>query len=294
MGSRDGRFWRAALVVRRLLWNIRYHPGSYYSPIPSSREIRYHRDRIFTPRRKLPGIDIREREQMCLVHTFASFYPEFPFTAERVPRYRYFSDNPFFGIGDAVMLYSALRYFKPPHVIEVGSGFSSSLMLDVNEHFLAGSTTFTFIDPHPVRLDKLLRGSDEQTSIIVRRPVQDVDPRIFGELQSGDLLFIDSSHVSKVGSDVNLLLLDVVPKLAKGVIIHIHDVFHSFEYPEKWFQEGRAWNEDYLLRALLTSNSTLEILIFNSYLGAFHRDEVQRLLPAWGNDSGGSIWLRRI
>jgi hypothetical protein len=85
----------------------------------------------------------------------------------------------------------------------------------------------------------------------------------------------------------------VLPQLAQGVVVHVHDIFHSFEYPKEWIDKGRAWNEIYLLRALLTSNATYEILLFNSFLERFHRNEVEQVMPLWGQNPGSSIWLAR-
>jgi hypothetical protein len=98
--------------------------------------------------------------------------------------------------------------------------------------------------------------------------------------------------VSRVGSDVNRLLLDVVPSLPAGVHIHIHDIFWPFEYPEAWIYEGRAWNENYLLRALLVGNSGLRVTWFNDYLGRFHSDPVEAAMPLWRLNPGGSIYLQ--
>jgi hypothetical protein len=112
-------------------------------------------------------------------------------------------------------------------------------------------------------------------------------------LRSGDVLFVDSSHVAKIGSDVNSLFFDVLPNLAPGVVVHVHDIHYPFEYPKDWVFEGRAWNEAYLLRAFLTMNTDYEILLFNSYLSCFHIDEVAQLMPGWRINPGGSIWLRR-
>jgi predicted O-methyltransferase YrrM len=293
MVNQEPRVDRAKSFAIRVLWNIRYPPGNYYSPIPSNSEVRRRQAALFTPRRELPGIDFRERAQLELVSQFAAFYEEFPFTDDPAPPLRYHLNNEFFGYGDGVILYSMLRHLRPPKVIEVGSGYSSALMLDVSERFLSGETRFTFIDPHPKRLDSLLNNADRQAHRIIRQQVQDVDEEFFGQLASGDLLFIDSSHVSKVGSDVNFLLLEVLPRLAKGVVVHVHDIFQNFEYPEEWIRKGRAWNEAYLLRALLTSSSDFDILIFNSFLNAFHGREVAELLPLWERDPGGSIWLVR-
>jgi predicted O-methyltransferase YrrM len=286
---------RAALLLRRLLWNLKFPPGNYYSPIPSNKDINSRRAEIFTDRQDLPGIDLRETAQLELVAELAHLYREFPYLSSPTQALRYNPNNAFFGAGDGVMLYSMLRHLLPSKVIEVGSGYSSALMLDVSDRFLEGKTHFTFIDPHPERLDKLLTNEDRGRHRVVRRRIQDLRPdeESFLDLGAGDILFIDSSHVSKVGSDVNFLMLEVMPQLAQGVVVHVHDIFCSFEYPKEWIDKGRAWNEIYLLRALLTNNARYEILLFNSYLERFHRRDVERAMPLWGQNPGSSIWLVR-
>jgi len=112
------------------------------------------------------------------------------------------------------------------------------------------------------------------------------------EIAPGDFLFIDSSHVGKIGSDVLTELHEMIPRLPPGVHVHLHDIFYPFEYPSYWVYEGRFWNEAYLLRALLTDNPKLQIDCFNSYLATFHLDEMKALLPVWAQNTGGSIWLQ--
>jgi hypothetical protein len=119
-----------------------------------------------------------------------------------------------------------LRYFKPKQIIEVGSGFSSALMLDVND--------IDFIDPYPHRLYSLLKEADAERHNVIADKVQNIDIGVFQKLKENDILFIDSSHVSKIGSDVNFLMFEVLPNIQSGVLIHFHDIFYNFEYPEYW------------------------------------------------------------
>jgi hypothetical protein len=114
---------------------------------------------------------------------------------------------------------------------------------------------------------------------------------VFAELEAGDVLFIDSTHVSKVGSDVNFLFLDVLPRLPPGVHVHVHDVFYPFEYPREWVLGGSGWNEAYLLRGLLTHNPRLRIELWNSFLASGHRTELEALMPRWVPDGCSSLWL---
>ncbi|NIR96429.1 MAG: class I SAM-dependent methyltransferase, partial [Gammaproteobacteria bacterium] len=210
------------------------------------------------------------------------------------PEKRYYIDNGFFRHGSAFSLYAMLRQFQPKRVIEIGSGFTSALMLDTNDRFLDGKIEFVFIEPNPARLTSLLREDDWKRCRIIEDIVQNVPVSTFDTLGPGDMLFVDSSHVSKVGSDVNHIFFEILPTLRSGVIIHIHDIYWPFEYPEQWIAEGISWNEAYLLRAFLQYNNKFEILQFNDYLVHRFREYYQKSLSQVLEDSGSSIWLRKV
>jgi hypothetical protein len=107
------------------------------------------------------------------------------------------------------------------------------------------------------------------------------------------MLIIDSTHVAKIGSDVNHLMFDVLPRLAPGVLVHVHDIHYPFEYPREWVYQGRAWNEAYLVRAFLMSNVAWEIVFFNSFIAARHGEALAASLPPAKDSAGSSLWLRR-
>ncbi|WP_157631331.1 class I SAM-dependent methyltransferase [Catelliglobosispora koreensis] len=265
-----------------------YPPGHWHSPLPDLEEVRRREAQLFTSPATLPGIDLRTQEQLALLPEFAELAAQMPFELEAQDGLRYQLRNKWFANGDGVVLYCMLRKLKPARYVEIGSGWSSALALDVNDLFLGKSMKFTFIEPNPSRLHSLLRPGDDSKVCLIEAPLfaagkLDVGP--------GDVLFIDSSHVSRIGSDVNQLFLDVIPSLPAGVHVHIHDIFYPFEYPRKWVYRGRAWNEAYVLRALLTNNDRLRITWFNSYLGQWHREAVGEALPHWAHDPGSSIWL---
>ena len=192
------------------------------------------------------------------------------------------------------MLYGMLREAQPRRIIEVGSGFSSAAMLDLNDLVFGHSIELTFIDPDMERLKKLLRAGDEVRVNLIERRVQDVPLETFSALGENDVLFIDSSHVSKVGSDVNWLFFNVLPVLAPGVLIHIHDITGNFEYPRAWFDEGRAWNEQYLLRAFLMYNSCYRIEFFSTWLWIYREQFIKERMPVCAAGGGGQIWLRKL
>ena len=183
-----------------------------------------------------------------------------------------------------------LRHLAPKRIVEVGSGWSSCAMLDVNDRFLRGGATCTFVEPYPELLRDLTPGDHLD---IRAMPVQDVELELFTDLGDGDVLFIDSSHVAKVGSDVNHLVHEVLPRLRPGVVVHVHDILFPFEYPREWVLQGRAWNEAYVLRAFLEFNAGYTVELFLSHLAARHRDALAAALPLAMRSPGSSLWLRR-
>jgi hypothetical protein len=129
---------------------------------------------------------------------------------------------------------------------------------------------------------------------ILGAAVQDVDDSVFTRLGADDVLFIDSTHVVKAGSDVNHLCFEVLPLLAPGVVVHVHDVFHLFEYPAHWVHEGRAWQEVYVLHAFLMYNHAFEILWFQHLMWMRHRKSIEAKVPGVARNPGGNLWLRRV
>ncbi len=270
-------------------------PGHYYSPIPDLEYVRTRRESLFSrARTSCPGVDLGLDGQMALIREFGKYYGELPFSKTPGNGLRYGFDNPSFGHGSAVVLYSVLRHFQPRRIIEVGSGHSSAAMLDVNDRFLGGKTRFTFVEPYPERLLERMNAEDRKRHEIRVDIAQNVAPSLFAELERNDILFIDSSHVAKIGSDVVYLLTEILPILQTGVIVHIHDIYWPFEYPEDWVFGGRAWNEAYMVKAFLQFNGAFQILLFNSYLAIHQRDFMQRMLPMFLPDAGSSLWLRKI
>ena len=269
-------------------------PGHFYSPIPSVEDI--HRDAatIFDAMpHDLPGVDLRESEQLRLLEELVPFYSEMPFQAQQVSGLRYYFENPAYSYSDAILLHCMIRFLKPKRIIEVGSGFSSCMTLDTNDLYFGGAISTTFIEPYPDLLRSLLSGTERNTKIISCR-LQDVDHTEFEALGANDILFIDSTHVSKVNSDVNRIFCDILPRLAPGVHIHFHDIFYPFEYPKEWLLEGRAWNEAYMLRAFLQYNHSFEVVLMNTFMEAFHESFFQEKMPLCLKNRGGSIWIRKV
>jgi predicted O-methyltransferase YrrM len=283
----------AALKSSQGEWTRFHPPGHFYSPLPSREEVAeaFARGGSGPP---FPGIDLNEAAQLARLERFAAYYREQPFPERATEGRRFYLDNPSYGHFDALMLYCMLREAQPRRVIEVGSGFSSAAMLDMNDHVFGGSVQFTFIDPDMKRLRPLLRAQDEKRATLIERRVQEVPLETFATLGENDVLFIDSSHVSKIGSDVNRLYFDVLPALAPGVLIHIHDVAGNLEYPKEWYDEGRAWNEQYLLRAFLMNNTAYRIELFTGWLFNTRHEWFREHMPLCARGGGGQLWLRKL
>lgn len=269
--------------------------GHYYSPLPSREQIRADAERRSTARpRQLPGIALNEERQLALLEQLKVFYRELPFPRKKIPARRYFFENPAYSYSDAICLYAMIRHVQPRRIIEVGSGYSSCVTLDTNELFFDDRIACTFIEPFPALLRSLIKPDDRDRVEIIASRLQDVHAARFRELEENDILFIDSTHVAKLGSDVNYIFEEILPILRRGVYVHFHDIFYPFEYPAAWLNEGRVWTEAYLLRAFLAFSSAYDIVLFNTFLEYFHRSEFERHMPLCLENEGGSIWLRRI
>jgi hypothetical protein len=269
-------------------------PGHYYSPIPSIEEVKSREDEIFGKiPNKIHSVDLNVEEQITLLHNLKEYYHDLPFQAHKKENLRYFFENPNYSYGEATILFCMTRYIQPGKIIEIGSGYSSCVILDTNELFFGNSIDCTFIDPHPELLHSLIKESDIERIKIIQKNVQDINIDIFSELSPGDILCVDSSHVSKIDSDVNHIFFEILPHIEKGVYIHFHDVCYPFEYPKEWIYEGRAWNEAYLLRAFLQYNSVFKLQFFSSFLVHFYEDMLSAHMPILMQNPGTSIWIKK-
>lgn len=264
--------------------------GHFYSPIVSKSEIEDLEKLIWREKTELKEIDLNLHFQEEILTDFKNYYADFvEFTSSK--NYRYKLNNQSFEHTDAFFLFSMIQHFQPKKIIEIGSGNSSALMLDVREKYDL-QADLTFIDPFPQNLKRLIKKEDENNCKIIEQKVQKADLEIFKALKKNDFLFIDSSHVSKTGSDVNFELFQILPNLNSGVFIHFHDIFYPFEYPKNWVLSGRNWNENYILRAFLSYNNEFEIVLFSDFLHKFSVEKMNQF-PITRQDFGGSLWLRK-
>ncbi len=273
-----------------------FEPGHYYSPLVEPKDYIEQQKHINSSSNYLPiEIDFNEKEQFETLQSFNEFYAAFPYH-KNGKGLRFVLDNVFFTYADALGLYSMIRKLKPKKIIEIGSGFSSALILDTNELFFKNSIDLTFIDPNPERLKANLRQGENIN--IVEKKIQEVNIKLFQSLEAGDFLLIDTSHVSKTGSDVNHIYFNILPYIKNGVNIHIHDIFFPFEYPSQWIlKENRSWNELFLLRAFLAYNNQFKITYFNSFIeqkyAKYFEDNFPVALKRNSTVCGG-IWIEKV
>jgi len=274
------------------------HPvGHFYSPVVDPAEIATRAGSIWPTKPEVLGIDFNDASHRNLLEQeFPKYFPKYDYQEhlEESPTLEaFFTQNSQFSWLDSRAFFVLLQAWRPERILEVGSGFSTLLAADVKRRFLDGRLDITCIEPYPRPF--LKHGFDGLTRLIERK-VQDVPLQEFERLQPGDILFIDSSHVAKTGSDVNFLYFEVLPRLNAGVRIHVHDIFFPHDYPRDWvIEQNRSWNEQYLLRALLMYTTAFDVVFSSSYAYWRFPELVRSALayPDGRSFGGGSIWLTR-
>ena len=265
------------------------HPFNHYeSPFTSNEELRNFKSEGMYD---MAGIDLNIEGQIGFVPSYKKNSADF-FQAEEDNKLRYAKGNPMYPEADAALLHSMLRENCVKKIIEIGSGFSTCVMLDTNEYWMNHEMEIISIEPYPERLLKNMRETDKAHCTIIQDYVQNVSLEIFDSLKENDVLFIDSSHVTKCGGDVLHEYFNILPRLKSGVLIHIHDIFNEFSYPKEWLKQGRPYTEGFILRALLTNSNAYEILFFQHMMLCSHRTLMEEVLGS-ERMHGGSIWLRK-
>lgn len=283
-------------VWERAGWHLT--PNHFYSVIPDTRELP---ESLWQRDSELPGIDMRDQAQVELLQEAARHWgaelKELPLQQERPGEY--FVNNLAFESVDAEIYYSLIRAQQPRLIVEIGSGWSTLLAnraLAANERD-GHPGRILAIEPYPY--DYVRQAADANERIELRaEPVQTISFEVFDQLGEGDILFIDSSHVLKIGSDVQYELLELLPRINPGVLVHIHDIFLPGEYPREWVlgPEHRFWNEQYLLQAFLAFNSGYEVVWGSQWMHRRHPDLLAGAIPSYdaATRNPGSFWLRRV
>jgi Methyltransferase domain len=269
---------RAMVAAFRVLQDvgITVIPNHFYWPVPDLRELET-RDWMSNP--SPAGLDLNLDKQLEWARRVVPRYQAewaFPDYATSPTEYHY--NNGFFEAVDAEVAYAMVRHFRPSRIIEVGGGSSTRLLsaaLQANRADGQIQGELFTIEPFP---NRSLEGI---TNLIAAR-VQDVDLDLFLSLGEGDILFLDSSHVVSVGSDVVREYLEILPRLQPGVLIHVHDIFLPSDYPrDAVLSKLCFWSEQYLLQAFLAFNPEFEVLWGSSAMQQFHPDVLLEAFPHW-------------
>jgi hypothetical protein len=272
--------------------------GHFYSPVVDPDELRLREQQIWPANPECPGVDFNANSHETILREwFPRHMHKFNY-AKHLPETANLTDfyicNSEFTWLDCRALFVFLTELKPRRFIEIGSGFSTLLTAHVNRTFLNNSMDFVCIEPFP---RPFLKNRIEGISEFMEQQVQDVEFDVFDKLEAGDILFIDSSHVVKTGSDAQHIYLKILPRLKSGVIVHIHDIFLPNDYLKQWaIDENRSWNEQYIVQAMLAFSSRWEIMFGCSF--AFHAklDLVISALnhPKGHGFGGGSLWIKVV
>jgi hypothetical protein len=270
----------------------------YYEPVPDTRKLK---ESLWTTQSELVGININEERQLALLSTFAAMfrqeYEAFPVDKTPVPHAFYLKNSGYPSV-DAEILWCMIRYFKPKRILEVGCGNSTYLSAQavlVNAHD---------VPPHPCELigiepapNPVVKAGFPGLTALIAQPLEQVPMSRFERLDADDILFIDSSHVLKIGSDVQYEYLEILPRLRKGVLVHVHDIHFPMEYPRNLVMESRRfWNEQYLLQAFLAFNDTFEVLWAGNFISVRHPEALEAAFKSYDRKGRwpSSCWLRRI
>lgn len=272
-------------------------PVHFYSPVPDIPDLR---DRnIWSKRSPLVGIDFEpDRQLRLLADLGARFGAECSWPHDSQSPNTFHTNNSGFSYGCASSLHTILRSYKPKRVIEVGSGNSTRVIAGAlaRNRVEGHACSFTVVDPYPSDETKQVPGIDA----FHQERVEMTDPAMFERLAENDVLFVDSGHTVRIGGDVNFMILDVLPRLRPGVVVHFHDIPMPFEYNEVYYTNPAFrmfWTESYLLQAFLCLNPSYETLLAMSWIMAEHKAEFAAAFkpydPKLHVNSSSSYWIRR-
>lgn len=269
-------------------------PDQYYQPLINPKK---HLKKSLRQARNLHAINFNDAEQLALLQQFDYAAELLSLPLDKTVDKSYFYNNKSFEAGDAEYLYQLIRHFKPARIVEIGSGFSSLMarnaILKNKEEDVSYHCEHICIEPYEIAwLEEL----DVQ---VIRQKVEEVDLTLFESLGKHDILFIDSSHIIRPQGDVLFEYLEILPQLQSGVLIHLHDIFSPFDYPDSWiYQDHRLWNEQYLLEAFLSFNSDFRILGAVNYLFHNHRLDILAKCPILKAQESlrepASFWMQKV
>ena len=286
---------RGVHVARARDWRL--SRNWYYSPLVDLEELG---EAFWQRRSPMHGVTLDPAAQLAWAEAeLAPYLREFtaPQTAPPGRELEYFTDNEHFEAVDAEVTYAMVRHGKPKRIVELGSGFSTQVLARAvvrnrDEGFPCELVTY---NPYPSdRMRAVLAAGVDGLAAHREVRAQDVPLDTITSLQAGDVLFIDTTHVVKVGSEVVHLFLEVLPLVADGVVVHIHDIALPYEYPKRFivgFEMG--WAEQYLLQALLQHNPTWEVVFADQAVVRADFARMQALVPNLREHHVPSGWWMR-
>jgi hypothetical protein len=275
-------------------------PKHFYLPIPDDSD---QLDDFWTTPSEMAGIETHDVAQLALIRDMfprylAEFRSQFPIT-EAGKFGDFFLLNGSYMAVDAQVYYSLIRQTNPGRIVEIGCGYSTFLACAAarrNHEEFGRSPLITAIDPYPW---EIFRNGYPGVNEVVAKKVQDVPLDVFTSLKAGDMLFIDSTHALRSGSDVQYEFLEILPRLAPGVLVHVHDVSLPLPYPKVYYDTQTYWNEQYLLQAFLVYNSRFEVVWAGNYMLLNHRDAMLETFPEfklmrekWTSSEPSAFWMR--
>ncbi len=275
-------------------------PVTFYSPIPDIDDLEERG--VWNKRSEMRGIDFRSEDQVTLLSLLGKEYGSecmWPLLPTEDP-FEFYVQNPSFSFGCAASTHCMIRHFRPRLVIEIGSGMSSRVIskaLKLNKGGDGENGRYIVVDPYP---NDAIRTELRDGNELVESRVELLDGRFFEKLGANDILFIDSGHCVRIGGDVNFLFLDVLPRLERGVIVHVHDIGLPYEYSKAYATNEafrQFWTEQYLLQGFLCFNSEFEVLLAMSYVMTDHHEVFRQSFPHYDpaihQFKSGSLWMRR-
>lgn len=225
-----------------------------------------------------PGIDWNIGEQLEFLGKlrFSQELEDVP--TDKTGEVEFYMNNNMFGSGDAEYWYQLIRLIKPKRIFEVGSGNSTLMAIKAirknREQHAEYHCKHVCIEPYEARW------LEETGVTVVRKKIEDVDLSYFAELERNDILFIDSSHIIRPQGDILFEYLELLPTLNPGVVVHLHDIFSPKNYPKTWLEDKVLfWNEQYLLEAFLSNNSSWKIIGALNFLRHNYYDKLKAVAP---------------
>lgn len=271
----------------------------FYHPIPDLSKLG---EQYWTNQTPLLGINLKLPDQLGFLAYIEKHYSEeidtIPITKDEVViPFDYYIQNQNFTTVDGEVLYCMIRKCSPNTIIEIGSGYSTLLISKALQKNVCLDSTYVskFISIEPYPRD-FLKIAIPLLDFRIEKPIQEVELSLFENLIENDILFIDSTHVMKYGSDVEFELFKILPILKKGVIIHFHDIFWPENYPRQWVVDnGWFWNEQQFLQSFLMYNDAFEILWCSSSMHKYNGDSLSKIFRSYSDkERPGSLWLKKI